>query len=869
MKTTFPGFLILMLFLLSGYRSQATDPVVTVRFATPQYTCSNQTYNLDVEFQCNTANLELFGMNVRFFYPDNILEFMSFNEFASGYGTALPDPPLMSTGNSSSGMTYFGFAGPQEYVNGAIQKISETPVTYVSTTGWTKLFAVNFHVDDTTSMNIDNFCPPVIWDLNEAANGGINPQGGIIITMVVTYPNVTEPATEHCQQFNWQYDGVPGLPAGYPVSTTCIPTICSYAPHSILRTLGQLNTGTMTVPVLVTGFNNITGINLTFEYNPAVMTYVGQTANAIFNANNGYLVVTDQNSTGGKKKLNLHYLGNTISLADSSHISDLQFNYIAGTTSTTWLTDGTSCEYRDSYHIPSYDLPYSNYYFNGAVVALKAPTTKIDSATANQGDLVTFPIRVWDYLNIHSGQLALNYDPTILSYYTSEPNVAIAGNFTATVTTAGTLLLNWTGTDTTLADGSSLAYATFYYMGGSGALTWYNSGNTCQYVNSGQHWTLTDSPTSTYYKNGNISNATLIWTGGTSGDWSLASNWNNNVVPNQLWDVVVDPSANPSFWPTYSGDLILGVNCNSLTLNNNASLTVTGNLVSYPGHTLKMTGAGIIEIYHDWISSGTFIPGNGTIKFLGSTTGHIAQGVPPGNYVGGFLLSTFPAGMTALTGGTQGPTGDNAHLDAPIGFTFSYLGVNYSQLRINTNGWISLNLSGSDASSSDNAILFNTSSPATVLAPWWDDLKADGSTVIKYLSSGTAPTRVFTVEWNNILAYSSGSTSRLNFQVKLYESTNIIEYCYGTVVSGTNNVQESASIGIKDATGGTGNFLEATQNSTTNVVTYLKSNLNWPQLNYRFTPPSSSTIEQFYKILVSKPGSSLSIQRDLKITGIE
>jgi hypothetical protein len=218
------SILILMGFCLSVFKAYSDDPVVTVRFANPTFTYETQTYTLDVEFQCNVASKELFGMNVRFFYDDDILEFVSFGNFVSGYGAVLPDPPLIFTGNSTSGMNLFGFSGPQEYVNGAIQKISSTPVTSMSTTGWTRLFSINFHVDDPESIDTNSFCPSAVWDLNEDASGGINPAGGLVMTLVVTYPNVTSPATEHCEQFNWVYDGIPGLPHGYPANIDCIST---------------------------------------------------------------------------------------------------------------------------------------------------------------------------------------------------------------------------------------------------------------------------------------------------------------------------------------------------------------------------------------------------------------------------------------------------------------------------------------------------------------------------------------------------------------------------------------------------------------------------------------------------------------------
>jgi hypothetical protein len=219
------SLIILFLAGMSGFKAFAQEPVVTARFSNPTYVYATQTYSLDAEFQCNTINQELFGMNVRFFYDDDVLEFLSFGGFASGYSAVCPDPPIISTGTPSTGMALFGFSGPQEYINGAVQKVSSSPTIYLSTTGWTKLFSINFHVDDPEALDIESFCPSAVWDLNEDASGGINPAGGIVITLVVTYPNVTTSAIENCFQFNWQYDGIPGLPHGYPVNNICISTI--------------------------------------------------------------------------------------------------------------------------------------------------------------------------------------------------------------------------------------------------------------------------------------------------------------------------------------------------------------------------------------------------------------------------------------------------------------------------------------------------------------------------------------------------------------------------------------------------------------------------------------------------------------------
>jgi hypothetical protein len=342
----------------------------------------------------------------------------------------------------------------------------------------------------------------------------------------------------------------------------------------------------------------------------------------------------------------------------------------------------------------------------------------------------------------------------------------------------------------------------------------------------------------------------------------------DNIVPGPFTNVIIDPSDSPDNWPTFNGDFTLGVNCKNLTLNDNAQFTITGDLTINPGTTLTFNGSGVLQIGGNWINSGVFNPGEGTVEFTGNSDGIIGQGVPSQNYVAAFVLSTFTGGMTPITGGIAGPTGDNEQIDVPIGFDFNYLGISYSQLRLNTNGWISLNQTGENLTSGDNTILFGTSAPGTALAPWWDDLNADANTSVSYITQGAIPNRVFISEWKNILAFSSGSDVRLNFQVKLYESTNIIEFCYGSISGGTHSSAESASIGIKDSTGGIGNFIEATHNSNTLVVAFLNSGIDWPSINFRFTPPEENTDEVFYKLVNSKATNTLLIQKNVIVNGL-
>jgi hypothetical protein len=222
--------------------------------------------------------------------------------------------------------------------------------------------------------------------------------------------------------------------------------------------------------------------------------------------------------------------------------------------------------------------------------------------------------------------------------------------------------------------------------------------------------------------------------------------------------------------------------------------------------------------------------------------------------------------MVLLSGAVSVPFGDDVSYDVNnIGFTFNYLGVNYTQIRFNSNGWASLNLTGTP-DAVDNNNLFTTSSPGAALAPWWDDLNADGTSTLSYKTDGVAPNRVFTLQWYRLLTfYPVATTARISFQLKLYETTNIIEFCYGNLEAGTHDLSESASIGIKDATGGPGHFREATTGSTVTGITNLISTTKWPTVNYRFTPLSST--EAFYILKESKVNSTLTIQPGIIVNG--
>ena len=228
-QQTMKRFSPLFWFILLAFSAGAQLPLAKVRFSNPQFVCSSHFYYLDVELQSNTPNETLYGMNVRFFFDGVVLEYQSMQNFLDGYSPVAPVPPAISTSNTLGGPALFGFpAGhPFKFFNGAIQLTGTSTVT-LSTTGWTKIFTICFHVIDQASMGAPDFCPSVIWDLEaDPANGGwLNGDDGLVVTVVAPPPAFSAPTTENVIQFNWQYNPVAGAtPYGFPSAMSCIPAL--------------------------------------------------------------------------------------------------------------------------------------------------------------------------------------------------------------------------------------------------------------------------------------------------------------------------------------------------------------------------------------------------------------------------------------------------------------------------------------------------------------------------------------------------------------------------------------------------------------------------------------------------------------------
>ena len=224
------------------------------------------------------------------------------------------------------------------------------------------------------------------------------------------------------------------------------------------------------------------------------------------------------------------------------------------------------------------------------------------------------------------------------------------------------------------------------------------------------------------------------------------------------------------------------------------------------------------------------------------------------------------------SGGTSvsGIQADDVNVTSvPIGFTFTYMGTGYTVASVSSNGWLSfVNGSPSAANSRTNTMATTNANLLKTLYPLWDDLNGSSGTAT-YLLTGSSPNRVFTMEWKNWKWDWQASGNTVSFQVKLYETTDIIEYWYKQESGSVNNGSSGASIGLNDATGGSTHYLSlngtgATPTANTSTATDNLSTRPASNQIYRFTPWAISTQPTTQSICL---GSSVTFSVAYKGTG--
>lgn len=141
-----------------------------------------------------------------------------------------------------------------------------------------------------------------------------------------------------------------------------------------------------------------------------------------------------------------------------------------------------------------------------------------------------------------------------------------------------------------------------------------------------------------------------------------------------------------------------------------------------------------------------------------------------------------------------------------IGFPFTYDGVVFDSLQVSTDGFIRL---GTDrtATTSANAL---RGTLRQIIAPLWDDLAvADSLNNIVYTLEGSAPNRVFKVEWKAMKWTFSAATANAVFSAELHENGNIVfKYgAFGTIATVSASIGLNGTLPVTTANQATGHHL--------------------------------------------------------------
>lgn len=168
------------------------------------------------------------------------------------------------------------------------------------------------------------------------------------------------------------------------------------------------------------------------------------------------------------------------------------------------------------------------------------------------------------------------------------------------------------------------------------------------------------------------------------------------------------------------------------------------------------------------------------------------------------------AGATTVT---AAPSSGNLSAEQILPFAWNYYGQPVTKFKASTSGYITFDVTQTTDVSANTA-LPDASAPKNAIFAFWDDLKlqtvTSGTTTfpsdIRTVTYGTAPNRVFVIQWRLTQASATSGKDVTYFAIRLYEGDKfdiIHNYGFGTF---------SATTGISNADGSQGIMIGASPN---------------------------------------------------------
>jgi hypothetical protein len=155
-----------------------------------------------------------------------------------------------------------------------------------------------------------------------------------------------------------------------------------------------------------------------------------------------------------------------------------------------------------------------------------------------------------------------------------------------------------------------------------------------------------------------------------------------------------------------------------------------------------------------------------------------------------YVVTTGGASRVAGTVDT-GNHCDNCTTNIALPFTYQLYGASFTTANVSSNGILEF---GGTNTSGSNACLPDASFTNTIFG-FWDDLRTDGTGVGVFTStSGSAPNRIFNIEWRACINTGAACGSALtNFEIRLYEGQTRFDIHFTTL----ENTGTTATAGVE------------------------------------------------------------------------
>ncbi|MDP1922212.1 MAG: hypothetical protein Q8L14_38595 [Myxococcales bacterium] len=285
---------------------------------------------------------------------------------------------------------------------------------------------------------------------------------------------------------------------------------------------------------------------------------------------------------------------------------------------------------------------------------------------------------------------------------------------------------------------------------------------------------------------------------------TIPANSRTTITTRSTWDAVINVVDSPD--TNCGSGMGMGIVCLA-----GADSTASGAETVSVSNTSTTTTRTVFLIVDGWADTDF-----GTFEIETATSV-----IPPP----GYTKTTTSQACTTLAAPTAliaSVADDSTSPVTALPLAFSFFGTPVTHFAATTNGNVQFFAAATGTVSSQwtNAAIPTAAVPNGFAAPFWDDLHIPnngGTPAIRYEVTGTAPNQVLTVEWFDIAIATGGGggapnagtrTERLNFQVKLFETTNVVEFHYCSLVAGTGSALavsgSGATVGLENSAGTAG-----------------------------------------------------------------